>query len=99
MDLMLRIFKALANETRIRALKLLLSKGELVSEEISASLRLPSATACRNLKILERAGLVRSRIRGGRTFYAIDDSPGFEYNPLIWEILKRHVKREEEQGD
>jgi len=99
MDLMLRIFKALANETRIRALKLLLAEGELLSEEISARLRVPPATACRNLKILERAGLVRSRIRGGRTFYTIDDSAGFEYNPLIWDILRRRMKYEEKRAD
>ncbi len=98
MDLMVRIFKALANETRIKALRLLLAEGELLGEEISARLRVPLATACRNLKILERAGLVRSRIRGGRVFYAIDDSPGFQYNPLIWEILRKHAERTKGTG-
>lgn len=97
MDLMLRIFKALANETRIKALKLLLSEGELASEQISARLKIPPATGCRNLKVLERVGLVKSRIRGGRTFYSVDKSPGLQYNPLILEMLRKHTKQKKGQ--
>jgi predicted transcriptional regulator len=92
MDLMLRIFKALANQTRIKAMKLLLSKGELGIEEIAAILKIPEATACRNLKTLERVSLVKSRIYRGRTYYRIDNSLALVYNPLILEILKKPRK-------
>lgn len=90
MDLMLRIFKALANETRIKAAELLLSKGELSIEDIASRLNLPEATACRNLKVLERVSLLKSRIYGGHTYYSIDNSLDLLYNPLILEILKKH---------
>lgn len=90
---MLRIFKAMANQTRIRMMELLLSKGELGIEEISAGLNIPEATACRNLKILERVSLIKSRIYGGHVFYRIDNSLGLLYNPLVLEILKKHKKQ------
>ena len=90
---MLRIFKAMANQTRIRMMELLLSKGELGIENISVRLNIPEATACRNLKILERVSLIKSRTYGGHVFYCIDNSLELLYNPLILEILKKHRKQ------
>ena len=90
---MLRIFKAMANQTRIRMMELLLSKGEQGIEEISTRLNIPEATACRNLKILERVSLIKSHIYGGHVFYRIDSSLELLYNPFILEILKKHSKQ------
>ena len=66
MDYVLQLLKAFANERRLQIVKLLLKKGELFIEEIAEELKIPLATCCRNLKILEKAYVVLSRYKNGR---------------------------------
>jgi ArsR family transcriptional regulator, arsenate/arsenite/antimonite-responsive transcriptional repressor len=57
------LFKALADETRLRILGLLLT-GEVCVCDIHESLRIPQSKASRHLAYLRRAGLVDTRRAG-----------------------------------
>ena len=57
------LFKALADETRLRILGLLLS-GEVCVCDIHESLKVPQSKASRHLAYLRRAGLVDTRREG-----------------------------------
>jgi len=57
------VFKALADQTRLRILGLL-AAGEVCVCEIHESLRIPQPTASRHLAYLKRAGLVTDRREG-----------------------------------
>ena len=57
------LFKALADETRLRILGLLLT-GEVCVCDIHESLRIPQPKASRHLAYLRRAGLVDTRREG-----------------------------------
>ncbi len=65
-----RIFKALADETRLRILALLL-EGELCVCEIMAALELPQSTVSRHLAYLRNSGWVQGRRQGGWIYYCL----------------------------
>ena len=75
------IFKALADETRLRVLLLLLD-GELCVCEIIAALELPQSTISRHLSYLKRTGWVRDRKQGVWMYYLLDSSDDRLRNPL-----------------
>ena len=63
LEAMETVFKALADQTRLRILGLL-GTGEVCVCEIHDSLRIPQPTASRHLAYLKRAGLVTDRREG-----------------------------------
>jgi len=65
-----RFFKALADETRIRILKLLLLR-EMCGCELMAALNLTQPTTSHHLGILEREGLIKRRREGKWTYYLV----------------------------
>mgnify|MGYP000533245100 CR=1 FL=1 len=67
-----RLFKALADETRLRILKLLEVR-EMCVCEVMVALSLTQPTASHHLGILENAGLVKDRKEGKWVFYSIVD--------------------------
>lgn len=67
-----RSFKALADETRLRILMLLLS-GELCVCEILAVLDLPQSTVSRHLAYLRNADWVLDRRQGTWMYYRLND--------------------------
>jgi DNA-binding transcriptional ArsR family regulator len=67
-----RFFKALADETRIRILKLLEVR-EICVCEIMVALGLTQPTASHHLGILENMGLIKDRKEGKWVFYSIAD--------------------------
>lgn len=69
------IFKALADETRLRILLLLLD-GELCVCEIIAALELPQSTVSRHLAYLKRTGWVRDRKQGVWMYYRLKGDDG-----------------------
>ena len=71
------IFKALAEESRLRILTLLL-QGEMCVCEIEASLSMTQSNASRHLTVLKNAGIVSSTKRAQWTHYKIDEN--FERN-------------------
>jgi ArsR family transcriptional regulator len=74
-------FKALADENRIRILKLLMLR-ELCVCEVMVALGLTQPTTSHHLGILENAGLVKKRKEGKWVYYSVA-------NPKIVEELKK----------
>jgi len=72
MDDTLRVFKAVANARRLDMIRLLAEKGKLSLQEVAFLMDIPEATACRNLKILETAGIVKSTIIRAIAQYWLD---------------------------
>lgn len=64
-------FKALADETRLRLLALLLNAGELCVCDLTATLQLPQSTVSRHLAYLKGAGWVSDRRVGVWIYYSI----------------------------
>ena len=69
-DTKTRLLKALANETRLRMLKLL-SKREMCVCELTVALDLTQPTASHHLKILENMGLIKDKKIGKWVFYSV----------------------------
>ncbi len=67
-----RVFKALADATRLRILGLLMAR-EMCVCEVMAALDLTQPTASHHLRILENVGLVKDRKEGKWVFYSIVD--------------------------
>lgn len=63
--------RALADPNRLRVLELL-GEGELYAQEIVGRLGIAQSAVSRHLSLLERAGLVTVRPRGGMKYYAVD---------------------------
>lgn len=71
------VFKALANETRLRILAVL-DDGECNVYELQACLELPQSTVANHLRRLRTVGLVKSRKKGKWTYYRVADVAVFE---------------------
>ena len=67
-----RLFKALADETRLRIIKLLEVR-EMCVCEVMIALCLTQPTASHHLGLLENTGLVKDRKEGKWVFYSIAD--------------------------
>jgi ArsR family transcriptional regulator, arsenate/arsenite/antimonite-responsive transcriptional repressor len=66
-----QLFRALADETRLRILGLLLNSGELCVCDITATLQLPQSTVSRHLSYLKNAGWVIDRREGVWIIYTV----------------------------
>ena len=71
-DREVKVFKAAADATRLRILKLLAGR-ELCISEIMLALKKPQSSISHNLSILEDAGLVKERKQGKWCSYRISD--------------------------
>jgi ArsR family transcriptional regulator len=80
---LLKAFKALGDETRIRLLKLLQQRELCVCELIQA-LNMTQSRVSRNLGILKNAGLVKDRRDGLWVHYSLND----DAKPYIKELLE-----------
>lgn len=65
-----RVFEALANETRIKIIKLLQEK-EMYVEDLAQTLGLAQPTVSHHLRVLKDAGLIRAEKRGRSMYYSI----------------------------
>ena len=70
-----RIMKALADETRLRILALLLDSGELCVCDLMAALQLPQSTVSRHLAYLKNAGWLDDRREGVWMYYQVIACP------------------------
>lgn len=71
------VFKALANEKRLRILGAL-RDSELCGCELQAILDAPQSTVATHLRTLKDAGLVNSRKSGKWTYYRISDTAAIQ---------------------
>jgi ArsR family transcriptional regulator len=76
MNHMVTLFKALADETRLRVLKLL-GRGELCVCEIAAALGLEQPRLSFHLRILKEAGIVLDRRQERWILYRLNDADLF----------------------
>jgi ArsR family transcriptional regulator len=72
------VFKALADATRLRILRLLMA-GEVCVCNIHEALRIPQAKASRHLAYLRRVGLVTTRREGLWVYYSLATS----HDPVV----------------
>ncbi len=64
------MFNGLADETRVRIVKLL-AKGEFTVDELVEFLGAPQSTTSHHLKVLKDANLIKSEKRGRNTYYSL----------------------------
>ena len=83
----IKVFKAVADVTRLSILKLL-TGGELRICEIMLALKKPQSSISHNLSILEDAGLVKERKEGKWCVYRISDGTVMDMVNLA-RLLKR----------
>ncbi len=83
MNEIIRTFKALGDETRIRLLKLL-EQRELCVCELMQALNMTQSRISRNLSILKNAGFVKDRREGLWVHYSLnyEDAP-----PIVQKLL------------
>lgn len=87
----LAVFKACADETRLRIL-FLLSEGELCVCEIVAVLDMPQGKISRHLSVLKHAGLVSDRRNGIWIYYSLAE-PGTALKRLLGDYLAQERER------
>jgi ArsR family transcriptional regulator len=83
----IKVFKAVADVTRLSILKLL-TAGELCICEIMLALKKPQSSISHNLSILEDAGLIKERKEGKWCLYRISDGTVMDMVNLA-KLLKR----------
>jgi len=86
---LVKVFKALSDETRIRIMKLL-SEGELCVCEIMQALEISQSRASRNLGILKDAGLLVDRRDGQWVHYSLSKEGVTDYASLL-ELLNNSL--------
>jgi len=65
-----RLFNALADETRLKIVKLL-SEGERSVEELVQALGIAQSTTSHHLRVLKEAGLIQGEKRGRNIYYSL----------------------------
>ena len=98
MDYLVRIFKSVANDRRVRILEYLLRAKEQTLEEIAENVRIPYKTIARNIKILEKAMMVKRQMRNGRALYSLEDSPRMIFGREIIRMIKRRASTRKRKG-
>jgi len=89
---LLKIFKALSDETRLRILKLL-ENGELCVCDIVAAFNMVQPKISFHLGVLKEAGLIKDRKQGKWIHYRIDDSDIF-IRFMIISVLEKIDEKE-----
>lgn len=84
-----QLFRALADETRLRILGLLLHSGELCVCDLTASLQLPQSTVSRHLSYLKNSGWLHDRREGVWIFYTI--APDDNLRQQLCAVLKERL--------
>jgi len=87
---MVKIFKALSDETRLRILSLIFN-GEMCVCEVEKSLKLTQSNASRHLTALKNSGILSSYKQAQWTYYRVNDKFKLENNEL-WEYLQYKLK-------
>jgi len=92
MNMLVKVYRAVANEKRLKMLSLLIKHREMLLEDICSEMEIPQATASRNLKILEKVHFVSSRFMRRKIYYSIILSNKYPYNKVILKSIRRWGK-------
>lgn len=90
MNVLIRLFKAVANEKRVKIIEALMEREKIALVPLAALLKLPYKTVARNLKILEKAMLVKSQSYRGNVYYSLETSSKLFYGKAILDLIKKH---------
>ena len=93
-----RLFKALADETRLRVVALL-SHGELCVCHLEAALGLSQPNISRHLAVLRAAGIVEDRREGKWIHYRIVHHEDPDCERQLRALVKAYAKREVIRAD
>jgi len=93
LDFKSRIFKVIGDANRLKVLEILRS-GENCQCEIIPMIAQSQPTVSRHLKLLEEAGLIKSRKEGTKIFYQIVDEHIFNLIDAIDENMQVIVSKE-----
>jgi len=91
---LVKVFKALSDETRIRLVKLLQQR-ELCVCELMQALDMTQSRVSRNLGILKDAGLVKDRRDGLWVHYSLDEKSFNKYVAPLLELLATWANNDE----
>lgn len=91
MDIATKVFKAVANEKRVRILRLLLKHKELTVEDIAEILKISYKTVSAHLQKLANVNLVKRYQKGLFVFYSINDDKSKIYNSAVIDVLKKEL--------
>lgn len=84
MKLIAEAFQSLADETRLRILRLLAGGGKALCVcELVDALEVPQHNVSRHLAVLRRAGLLTERKEGRWVYYGLSPAPGAFLRRLI----------------
>ena len=92
---LVKVFKALSDETRLRMFKILQNRDELCVCEIMQALNISQTRASRNLGILKDAGFITDRRDGLWVHYSINKEKINEYHLAINNLLKNWLNDED----
>lgn len=93
MKLLLRIFKAMANENRIKILEILYRKRQITILSLKKHLKLSESAVCKHLKILEQIGMVKSYRKNKRKFFTLNPKRVLRFNKKILKMIKQQRKK------
>ena len=91
---LIKVFKALSDETKIRILKILQERKELCVCEIMQALNISQSRASRNLGILKDAGFVIDKRNGLWVHYSINKKMVNKYHEPINKLMKNWLNNE-----
>ena len=89
---LIKAFKVLSDETRLRALNLVLER-ECCVCEIMQALNISQSKASRCLTALYDAGFLKMRKEGLWSYYSLDTEEMAEYHVGLVEIVKEALKK------
>jgi len=89
-----KVMKALSDETRLRILNVLLERECCVCEVMQA-LDISQTRASRNLGILHDAGFLKMRKEGLWALYSIDQDGMKEYYPSLVDAVRKSLEDDE----
>jgi DNA-binding transcriptional ArsR family regulator len=68
------LFKALANEDRLKIIQLLVKNEEMCAQDVEKHFFLEQSTTSHHLNTLRRAGITKARKKGRHVYYSINYS-------------------------
>ena len=89
-----KIFKALSDPKRVKIIDML-SCGEMCACVLLKCFEITQPTLAHDMKILNEAGLVKSRRDGKNTFYSLDWASVRKMNLRMQEILRQNPEQAE----
>ena len=84
------LFKALANEDRLKIIQLLIKNTEMCAQEVEKHFFLEQSTTSHHLNTLRRAGITKARKKGRNVYYSINyDDFSHSIDGFRKEIVKK----------